>query len=137
MLAVSFPPLPFSRVKRDERRRSTLFTLEKGRGGNDTFLPQSLEEAFWGDGQVSEAHACGVVDGVGDGCADGHDGRLSDAFGSKGTKIGGDLKQDGLDVRYIIAMRQGVIHEVGGQQLAISVVDDILKECPAEALRDA
>src|SRR6266852_3887314 len=86
---------------------------------------------------MTDAGSYRVVNGIGDNSADGHDWRLADAFGTEGAEGGGNLNQDGLDSGNVETARQGVVHEIGGQELAVLIIDHLLIERPAKALSDA
>src|SRR5437660_3267131 len=87
--------------------------------------------------ELGEAVIRGRSDGVGDGGAGGDDGGLADALGAEGTGLGRQLEDDGLDHRDRKGMREGVVHQGAGAELAVLVVVHPLEQRPADALRDA
>src|SRR5581483_12309443 len=86
---------------------------------------------------IGHTHADSIVNGIRDSSGNGYDWRLAHAFGAKGAERGRYLHQHSSNIRHILAMRQRVIHQRGGEQLPVLVVLKAFEERPAKPLRDA
>src|SRR6266568_4775104 len=77
-----------------------------------------------------------VGDGIGYGSTGRHDRWFADAFRAKGAKCGWYFNKNGSYMRHILAERQRIIHQRRGESLAIFVINQSLKERPADTLGD-
>ena len=100
-------------------------------------LSKPAKHFFRGDGQLADAHAGGVVDGVGDGRGDGDKGRFTERFGAEGADGIGLFDQYRFDGRNVdeIGNFKGV--EIQRQRRAgVGVHGDIFQQRVADALND-
>jgi hypothetical protein len=101
---------------------------------------EGLPDARGGEGQVELANAeggDGVEDGVDDGGRGADGAGLADAFDAERVVRRRGHGQVELEVGQHVGVRDGVVEQTGGQELAVFVADDALVERLADALGQA
>src|SRR5579871_2318037 len=95
------------------------------------------QDALRGDRQVGHAYANCRVNRVGHDRATGYDRWFADRLGAERTNGGWHLDDRHVQLRDLTRLRNGVVHQAGGDRRTGLVVRDLLVQTPADALRAA